>query len=111
MLFNPSTGLKSRRPINGRGLARRHLSGDQLASMAADVVSGDVEYRPSIEQVCRAFSIPTPPVRKHLKARREVGRPTPPNGRAVAKLLRDWKAADHMELVAFARAIGPGVIL
>ena len=57
----------------GSGLNHRNLDKDQLAELAASVVSGERQFIPSKEQMCVICRIPRYLLTKHLKARRKNG--------------------------------------
>jgi hypothetical protein len=51
----------------GRGLHHRNLDQDQLAELAASILSGERPFIPSAEQLCLIFRIPRYVLTKHRR--------------------------------------------
>jgi len=58
-------------PVGGRGLARRKLTPDERAKLAAAVASGERTFDPSFAQIAALFHVPVTRLRAALKARAE----------------------------------------
>jgi hypothetical protein len=62
-------GLNGSATVLGRGLARRKLTFDEKARLAADCVAGLRRFVPSIEHASQNFGIPRHVVSRHVRLR------------------------------------------
>jgi hypothetical protein len=92
-----STDVNNHTPhISGRGLRRRKLTRRQRVRLAADLVSGEAQLDPSLNQVCELLAIPPVDVRGELKVTEQT----------TSALVEAWDAATEPEREAAVRTIG-----
>ncbi len=87
--------------ICGRGLPHRKLSLDQLKKLAADVVTGERQFEPSLAQTASIFGVTVTQIREELKARAA----SEPEDRVTA-FVESWDALSQVEREVAIRTIG-----
>ena len=106
-------GLNS---INGRGLARRHLTVDQRIDLAADLACGQQHLHPSIRHVPALLKVLPLQVSERLKARaqQEAEWRSQEEAEAVnaeAEILADtWRSISPESREVAIRLLGPGAV-
>jgi hypothetical protein len=71
---SPSVNSEDSQPaVRGRGLAHRKLSPQERASLAADLVSGQCRFEPSLAQASALLHVTPAAVREELRARQKNG--------------------------------------
>jgi hypothetical protein len=95
--------------ISGRGLPHRKLTLEERVSFAADVVTGQRRFDPSLQQACGLFSVPTVKLRNELQRRARLSEPKPEDTRSVADAIVElWDAASDEDRAQAVDRIGPG---
>jgi hypothetical protein len=61
------------KPLRGRGLKHRKLTRQERVRLAADLVTGQRRFEPSLGQVTSILDVTAPAVRAEIKARRGNG--------------------------------------
>ena len=106
-------GLNS---INGRGLARRHLTVNQRIDLAADLACGQQHLHPSIRHVAALLKVLPLQVSERLKARaqQEAEWRSQEEAEAVnaeAEILADtWRSISPESREVAIRMLGPGAV-
>ena len=106
-------GLNS---INGRGLARRHLTVNQRIDLAADLACGQQHLHPSIRHVAALLKVLPLQVSERLKARaqQEAEWRSQEEAEAVnaeAEILADtWRSISPESREVAIRLLGPGAV-
>ena len=106
-------GLNS---INGRGLARRHLTVNQRIDLAADLACGQQHLHPSIRHVAALLKVLPLQVSERLKARaqQEAEWRSQEEAEAVnaeAEILADtWRSVSPESREVAIRLLGPGAV-
>jgi hypothetical protein len=95
--------------VNGRGLARRRLSLNEQAKLAADLATGERPFMPSLAQACMLVDVPQKAVAAELRARaaRRNGKPSKD---PVAAMIEAWDAASQYERELAVRTIGVAAV-
>jgi hypothetical protein len=92
--------------VNGRGLKHRKLTRQEAVSLAADLVSGQQQLKPSLEQVCDLLPVVTvAAVRAELKARAAANGNAPLSDEA-AYFVAVWSALSSVDREAAVKAMG-----
>jgi hypothetical protein len=69
-LLNGTTSVNGGLPvINGRGLSHLKMTDTERLQLAADLASGQVQFRPSLNQVADLTGVPGAEIRAELKRR------------------------------------------
>ena len=90
-IMKPTLNGNALNSVNGRGLARRHLTVDQRIDLAADLASGQQHLHPSIRHVAALLKVLPLQVSERLKAR--------------AQQEAEWRAAEARWLIDAAEAV------
>jgi hypothetical protein len=106
---DPHVNGKNGRFVNGRGLAHRKLDRDGRADLAADLVTGVAEFKPSLAQVCQLLGVPQLLVRDVLKARFH-SKVEISTGSAADEIVSAWKNASDAVREDALRRIGPAAV-
>jgi hypothetical protein len=105
MLYVPSPKSSTTTVVTEQFLARNRLGKRQRAKLAADIGAGKVIIdgftAKQLAAICRV-SVP------YIAQACNGGSKLPPD--PVAKLLRDWNAANPEQRAAFARALGVDLV-
>jgi hypothetical protein len=93
--------------VKGRGLGHRKMTREETIRLAADLVSGQRQFQPSIGQVCDLLPVTPPKVRAELKARAAA------NGNGNVRLSDEaayfvamWSALSTTDREAAVKAMG-----
>jgi hypothetical protein len=69
-LLNTTSHVNGGQPvINGRGLAHRKLTNDELDDLAADIATGQRPFIPSLKDISFLTGRPVAKIRQKIKAR------------------------------------------
>jgi hypothetical protein len=91
--------------VCGRGLAHRKLDLEERKALAADVVSGERPFQPSLAQTASLFGITVTQIREELKER-AAARESKRESDAVYALVGAWEQAAELEREVAIRMIG-----
>jgi hypothetical protein len=94
--------------VRGRGLKHRKLSPNQRRDLAADLLTGQQRFEPSLEQVC--WLLGTTPVRVRAELKVRATRNGNGQADAVRAFVESWSRLSDSEREAAIKAIGVGAV-
>src|SRR5262249_54001971 len=108
-VVNNRTTERPVRRISGRSLAHTHLTRRQRAELAADLVEGRVEIRPTTKQAADLTGVPPAEVTKARRANGN-GKSRRPSSKATETLADHIARSSPAERIEAARTLGPSLI-